>query len=283
MLPDAYKRHRKELLANSGAILIATEQKYMTFLCEVCLEAAPAIHVEFNRCMALRPYWENYAPEQRGRKPKGESIPWGEVGEKTISYNIVKVLLRKRPDLTFPGLPFGGDIRFATDDALVHFDVKLTGPNDNPDEVVASRNQISGDGIRWNKKGVVNSPVKVQGPRASMDFQPELPPFYIEGTQRLVCLTYFLKAVYRVESMGEQPLDYMEIICCPNGLLAFDGPKYINHPNLFIPGKDEKKVKHKRARLRLSPLSEIADWRCVKIVREGDHWTTLARRSQLHQ
>ncbi len=283
MLPDAYKRHRRKLLANSGAILIATEQKYMTFLCEVCLEAAPAIHAEFNRCMALRPYWENYAPEQRGRKPKGESIPWGEVGEKTISYNIVKVLLRKRPDIAFPGLPFGGDIRFATDDALVHFDVKLTRPNDNPDEVVASRNQILGDGIRWNKKGMVNSPVKVQGPRASMDFQPELPPFYIEGDKRLVCLTYFLKAVYRVESMGEQPLDYMEIVCCPNGLLAFDGPKYINHPNLFIPGKDEKKVKHKRARLRLSPLSEIADWRCVKVVREGDHWTTLTRRGQLHQ
>ena len=121
-----------------------------------------------------------------------------------------------------PGLPLGGDIRFATSNALIHFDVKLTGPNDRADEIVASPHQISGDGVGWENNGVVNSPATVTGARASMVFQPELPPFYVLNKRPLVCLTYFLKAVYEVKSIGDQPLKYLEVACVPNGLLMFD-------------------------------------------------------------
>lgn len=68
---------------------------------------------------------------------------------------------------------------------------------------------------------------------------------------RLSRLTYFLKVVYAVQAMGNQPLDYLELVCVPNGLLLFDGPKYALTPGLLIPGKDEKDHPKKRTRVRL--------------------------------
>jgi len=94
-----------------------------------------------------------------------------------------------------------------------------------------------------------------------MQFQPELAPFYVMEGKILLCLTYFLKGVYTVEGLGYQPIDRFELACVPNGLLLFDGPHYSNRPGLLIPGKDEKSFIKKRARIRLSPLREIATWR----------------------
>jgi hypothetical protein len=182
------------------------------------------------------------------------------VGETAIEHNVVRALLEKDSSIAFPGLPSGADLRFLTTNALVHFDIKVTGPNDRADEIVASPNQISGDGKFW-KDGVINSPVTIHGARASMKFQPELPPFYVLEENSLICLTYFLKGVYRVESLGNQPLSHLELICVPNGLLCFDGPRYVDYKGLFIPGKDERDKDKKRTRVRMEPLSEIADWR----------------------
>src|SRR6185503_18699022 len=130
-------------------------------------------------------------------------------------------------------------VRFATDDALIHFDVKMTGPNDNANEVVVPPQQVSGDGSLW-QVGMLSKSFLVVGERRSINFQPKLPPFYIiDGTVRL-CLTYFLKVIYTVEEFGVQPLGYLEVACLPNGLLLFDGPKYAETPGLLIPGKDTK-------------------------------------------
>ncbi len=41
-------------------------------------------------------------------------------------------------------------MRLMTNDALIHLDIKITGPNDRADEIVASPNQISGDGADWD-------------------------------------------------------------------------------------------------------------------------------------
>ena len=170
--------------------------------------------------------------------------------------------------VTFPGLPFGGDVRFATDDALIHFDVKMTGPNDRTDEVVAPQQQISGDGSVCDN-GIRNGSFLVQGQRASMQFYPKLPPFYeMAGSVRL-CLTYFLKSVYSVQADGVQPLAYLEVACVPNGLLLMHGSTYCKITGLFIPGKDDQSVapSDKRTRVRLNPLASIDDgWRCQKIV-----------------
>lgn len=240
------------------------------------MSAADDIYKDFSQAMELYPFWINYPPVQRGRAPRGTSIPWGEVGEKTISACLIRAISLKAPSITFPGLPLGGDIRFATQDAFVHFDLKLTGSNDNPDEIVASPHQIAGDGQFW-RDGVVNSPVLVIGQKAQMSFQPELPPFYILEQRVLLCLTYFLKVVYTVQAMGNQPLDYLELACVPNGLLLFDGPKYASTSGLLIPGKDEKDHPKKRTRVRLAPLAALAPWRSIKIIRTPTGWISVPR------
>jgi len=266
---------RSELLYALERI-VALEEKYTKYLLEVTMSAASSIYEDFSQTMELRPFWENYQPVQRGRSPRGTSVPWGEVGEKTISACLIRAISLKNASITYPGLPLGGDIRFATSDALIHLDIKLTGPNDNPNEIVASPHQLSGDGYSWHD-GVINSPVQIVGQKAIMGFQPELPPFYILGGQTLVCLTYFLKVVYEVQDLGIQPLRHLELICAPNGLLLFDGPQYAQTRGLLIPGKDIKEHLKKRARIRLDPLSSIADWRCIKIERVGTSWKSSQR------
>lgn len=258
-----YLAVRQQLLQSPEA-LIQTEQRYMDFLVTVVRAVAPRIAADFDKAIDLWPFWKNYAPRQRGRAPTGTSIPWLEVGETAIGANVVRSISQRDSSIHFPGLPSGADIRFITGDALVHFDIKMTGPNDRADEIVASPNQISGDGSEWDE-GVVNSPVTVQGQRAKMIFQPELPPFYVLEGKPLLCLTYFLKGVYTVDALGKQPLDYLEMVCVPNGLLAFDGPRYGETPGLFIPGKDEKSHRKKRTRVRMGPLSDIAAWRRAKV------------------
>lgn len=278
MLTEAdYFFIRSELISNELAHIVAIEQQYMDFLVDVTLRAADSIHTDFCQVTELMPFWVNYPPRQRGRAPSGASIPWSEVGEKAISQNLVRALTLADTSITFPGLPLGGDIRFATNNALIHFDVKLTGPNDRADEIVASPHQISGDGVRWENNGVVNSPATVTGARASMVFQPELPPFYVLNKRPLVCLTYFLKAVYEVKSIGDQPLNYLEVACVPNGLLMFDRPQLAGTPGLLIPGKDEQTYLKKRTRVRLEPLAKLHDWRCIQIVKVDDKWITRAR------
>lgn len=274
-----YFATRTELLRDEQETILYLEHKYMFELLAIVRSVAEAIHLDFQDAVELRPFWINYAPRQRGRAPKDESIPWGDMGEKTIIARLGRAIATKYPELTHPGVPVGGDSRLATSDALIHLDIKLTGPNDNPNEIVASPYQISGDGARW-ENGVVNSRQIVKGPRATGEFQPQLPPFYVLKGKTLLCATYFLKAVYTVLEKGNQPLQHLELVCVPNGLLLFDGPQYAaNTKMLLIPGKDEKKkTGEKRVRVRLDPLASLADWRSIKLVRTEQGWVTQPRK-----
>ena len=85
-----------------------------------------------------------------------------------------------------------------------------------------------------------------------------------------MCLTYFIKAVYSVSGYGDQPLNSMEVVCVPNGLLMFDGPRYRTAQGLLIPGKDELTHAHPRTRIRLQPLADLHSWRCVKLQRNAE-------------
>ncbi|MCW5969855.1 MAG: BglI family type II restriction endonuclease [Blastocatellales bacterium] len=194
-----------------------------------------------------------------------------------VSWSDLVSIAQTYSSVAFPGLPFGGDLRFATDDALVHLDIKMTGPNDNANEIVVPPQQISGDGALWSEAdGMQNGPFLVKGLRASMNFQPKLPPYYVMNGNIRLCLTYFLKGVYEVEGFGVQPLRHLEIACVPNGLLLFDGPKLAQTGELFIPGKDDRsKAEHdKRTRIRLDPLASLGKWRCTKISKVQDVWKT---------
>jgi hypothetical protein len=250
----------REKLLKDPQLLLNLEEHYTTYLQGIIADIAERISIDFNKATELLSFWKNYAPIQRGRAPTGTAIPWAEVGQTAIGYNVIRALSLTSLDFTFPGLPSGADIRFLTQDALIHFDVKITGPNDRVDEVVASPNQISGDGIEW-RGGVFNSIVEIQGNRTAMIFQPELPPLYLIDGKLFPCLTIFLKGIYTVETLGYQPLTKLEIVCVPNGILSFVNPKYLNQHGLFIPGKDEKNHPKKRVRVRMNPLVQLAGWR----------------------
>lgn len=167
---------RNDLLKEEQTAVLAVERKYMSTLLTLIEGIADDICQDFYNAVELRPFWVNYAPKQRGRAPTGTAIPWGDMGEKTIIARLGRAIERSNLQATHPGVPVGGDARLATTDALIHFDVKLTGPNDRADEIVASPYQISGDGRHWDN-GVRNSKEVVQGRRARMEFQPQLPPF----------------------------------------------------------------------------------------------------------
>lgn len=274
---NKYFAIRSAFLNSNQDKIHALEQSYMQFLVTTTLSVADSIHRDLSYATDLRPFWINYPPRQRGRSPTGQSIPWGDAGEKTIGLRLTRAIAENNPSVFYPGLPLGGDIRFATSDVLIHLDLKLTGPNDNADEIVASPHQVSGDGLFWENGGVINSPVTVQGPRRSMNFQPELPPLYILKDTTKICLTYFIKAVYDVRSFGEQPLRHLELACVPNGLLMFAGPAYSSTPGLLIPGKDEADYIKKRTRVRLAPLSNLDSWRCIKIMPKDGNWQDVSR------
>lgn len=286
-LSDRYFAQREYYMANLGIVLETERQFTLWLLDEVILKVAAQINKDFSfQAEKLLPFWIEYPPEQRGRKPKGESIPLLELGEKTLVPHLLAAL-GQFSDVSFPGLPTGGDVRFATESAFVHLDIKLTGPNDNPDEIVVPPNQVSGDGVAWND-GVLNSnwPVKYVSRsrlgQINYRFQPKLPPFYLLDNKPLLCITMFLKAVYSVSEYGIQPLTYFELICVPNGLLMFDGPNLAQTDGLIISGKDDKsKAEHsRRIRIRLDPLSELDSWRAIKINLDNDLWLSSSRSQQ---
>jgi len=276
---DSYIQIRCSLLKDPNTI-IAIEKKYMELLFSEIEKGALKIQKDFNTAMKLTPFWLRYAPRQRGHKPRGDALPWGEVGEKVLEPHLLCIIVNTFKDISFPGLPFGHDIRFKTDDVFIHMDVKSTGPTDNVDEVVCSPNQVSGDGVRCDEEGILNSKVTVTGPSRTMEFQPELPPFYFLEGQTVLTLTYYLKCVYSVKELGDQPLSYLEFVCVPNGLIMFDGPRYaFTVSGLLTPGKDIKDSKHKRTRIKLNPLAKACPWRCKKIIFTGTGYTTGLRTS----
>lgn len=290
-LKKLFKGKRNEFLANNGEDIIALEKKYMSLFIGLILNNANQLRRDFDLSSQLRPFWANSQPQQRGRSPKGDSVPYIEVGETSLTANITNLVSESKEfgGVRFPGLPAGGDMRFVTNDAFIHLDIKVTGPRDELDKIVLPPHQFSGDGANWSSEGVSNSTVTIYGYRSSRSpFRPGLPPFYIIDDQILICLVYVLKTVYLVNAASKtQPLRYLELICVPNGLLLFAGPKYQrNHPGLLSAGKDDKSTPIERARRRvyLNVLSEFASWRCVMFrpnENDADSWSATERSRSL--
>ncbi len=246
--------------------ILELEQQNLYLLAEALNQVAPEIKRDFDSAYELLPFWINYPPLDRGRASSGTAIPWQEIGETTIRPYLYQLLPQLYGEVRYPGLPSGADIRFMTPNAMIHLDIKLTGPNDHPNEVVASPNQISGDGDMWQNGAPANNPVLITGQRRTMFFQPELMPFYVFEGQVRLCLTFFLKVIYGVEQRGQQMLQKIDLAISPNGLLAFVGPNYnATYPGLFIPGKDILGKPKKRVRVRLNHLKALHSWRLVSI------------------
>lgn len=266
MNKQQYDLARTQLLNDECKELLQLEKDTTELLINSIAAVAARIKADFDKATELKPFWERYAPVQRGHKPRGEAFPWGEVGEKVVEGHLYSIMPNIFEGVRFLGVPYGHDIRFMTNNAFIHIDAKSTGPTDNAEEVVSSPNQVTGNGKLDNEGRVYNEVVEMKGPQVTREFQPELAPFYIVDGKVIPTLTYYLKIVYSVKSLGEQPLEYLELISVPNGLALFDGPNLNkNVRGLLTPGKDEIKVVRKRTRIKLDPLSELDSWRCQKI------------------
>ena len=238
---DFYNHIRNELISNQSSKILELEKHYTDVLVKFIFDNFFDIEEDFNTSFSLSPFWEAYAPIQRGYKPSGQAYPWGEVGEKVLEGYLYSGLSKIFDNFRFPGIPYGHDVRFITDEVFINIDIKSTGPTDNVNEVVVSPNQVTGDGIYTGHGIVNNNEVLMQGLRVGKLFRPELAPFYIMDGKAIPVLTFYVKVVYSVNVIGNQPLRYIEVVCVPNGLPMFVNPDYNLHfPGIFTPGKDEQ-------------------------------------------
>lgn len=285
-----YNSIRKHFVSNPQRI-VDIEKEYFNIFINGIKKYFLDIQKDFNDASELGEFWKKYAPRQRGNNPTDESYPWGEVGEKVLEGYIYKIALETFPNARFTGIPYGHDTRFVTDKAFVHLDIKVTGPNESPDDIVASPNQVSGDGAFLDEDGVMNTLERIQGPQKVYEFQPELPPFYVIDDNPKITLTFYLKCVYNVIEKGNQPLSYLELVSVPNGLIMFDslcivnrkadikyiGRNRVERRGIFQSGKDGSAHKHARTRIELIPLSILEPWRCVKIYERRGEIVTRRR------
>lgn len=275
---DAYN-----YFSENSAALIQLEKYIVTLVNNIILSNYPEIEHDYNEASYLYPFWANYPPDNRGRAPIGDQIPWIEVGEHSVGHKLCR-LISQNYRISETGLPSGADNRFIlyspdiytitsglTDCAFIHLDIKSVGPRDDADHTVISPYQVSGDGIWQDPEGNMhNSPMLAAGKRASHLFYPALPPIYVLTNGDIApTIHLFIKPVYQMLSLSKsnrrgQPLSSIKSICVPNGLLLTSDPCYLNqYPGLFFPGKDDqnKDPQKMRVRVSFSILRQIAPWR----------------------
>ena len=282
-----YNKARKHFIKNPNQI-IELEKYISQIIWDFINNNIEVIIEDYNEASKLYPFWQEYPPDDRGRKPKGDQYPWIEVGEHTICPKLSRYL-SNRFRIKDSGIPTGPDERYVisskdiskitkgyTNSVWVFVDVKSVGPRDDQEHTVMSHNQISGDGT-WKKinAGVRNKVINAKGKRASHDFYCAIPPIYILSDQTILpVIQIVIKPVYKMLDMEEdgtdkgQPLHKIVLITIPNGLLLFHKPGYLKkYPGLFFPGKDDKQknLKKRRARVSFNILTNIDSWRVQKM------------------
>lgn len=238
---------------------------------------------DYDEASYLHPFWAEYQPVKRGRDPRGDQVPWIEVGEHAIGEKINRFIASKYR-VAEVGLPSGADDRFVifsdniskitnglTNCAFLFLDIKSVGPRDNFDHTVLSPYQVSGDGS-WEtaNKNLVNSTILATGSRAEHVFYPAMSPIYILSNGLIApSIHLFVKPIYKMLRLEDknrdgQPLEQITLVCLPNGLLLTKNPNYLKtYPTLFYPGKDDagKDPLKIRARISFEKLRQIASWR----------------------
>lgn len=263
--------------------LINIEQYMMNLVNEAIISNYSEIERNYNEASYLFPFWANYQPIKRGRDPRGDQVPWIEVGEHAVGEGLKRHIAFAYA-ISEVGIPSGADDRFIlksneilnitdglTDSAFLFMDIKSVGPRDNFDHAVLSPYQVSGNGI-WNSpsENLQNSIIKATGSRAIHNFYPAITPIYVLSNGTIApTIHLFVKPVYKMLNLENnkkwgQPLDYIVNVCVPNGLLLTVSPNYLKqYPQLFYPGKDtaDKNPLKIRARVSFEILREIGPWR----------------------
>jgi hypothetical protein len=277
---ERYVKARSTLLSEPSVIL-AIEQATSQALATLLRNDITTIKELYDMASALKPYWVNNPPDDRGRAPSGDQFPWIEVGEHAVGSRLLQQAHTRWGALDV-GFPLGSDQRFLFPSTAAYdlsggtfnnvwamVDIKSVGPTDDQDHVVLGHNQVSGCG-QWEPgaEGPVNCVLQASGQRASHPFHPSLPPIVAYGDDTLCFVaTFVVKPVYSIESGSgrsswhAQPLHRLELISIPNGLIM--GEMLQTAPGLLFPGKDDKSVslKRKRARIDLATLRGINEWR----------------------
>ncbi|GBR74484.1 type-2 restriction enzyme [Candidatus Termititenax aidoneus] len=261
--------------------LIQIEHFCMDLLSKFIDEHQDSIKHDYNEASFLYPFWQNYPPDERGRKPKGDQYPWIEIGEHVFCPKISR-FLDKHFNIKDTGLPTGPDGRYIiSNDAIqsileitcsvwLFVDIKSVGPRDDQDHVVMSHNQISGNG-KWDRMacGVLNDTMVAKGQRATHPFYCAIPPLFVLSDATVVPVVHIvLKPVYKMLGLaGErqgQPIGRVSMATIPNGILLTENPNYLKKtPGLLFPGKDDKEKDPRKIRARVSfeKLRKLADWR----------------------
>lgn len=281
-----YHRARKFFCSHPETLIEL--ERYTTCLCHDLL----ATHYDeftkdYNEASYLHPFWANYPPENRGRSPVGDQIPWIEVGEHAIGHKLNRILAQDHR-IREIGIPSGADNRFIlesdeisritngfTNSVMVFLDIKSVGPRDDFEHTVISPYQVSGNGLWDDPRGsMTNTPMRATGNRASHPFYPAITPIYVlsDGTVAPT-IHIFVKPVYQMLNLNApprtgQPLRHIRVVCVPNGLLLTVNPNYLDAwPGLFFPGKDDHTKPPAKVRCRVSfeILSRIAPWRVTHV------------------
>lgn len=284
-----YNRAKAFFLRNPE-ILIELE-RFTTGLChEILARNLDEFIMDYNEASFLHPFWANYPPDNRGRSPVGDQIPWIEVGEHAVGHKLNR-LIAQEYRIREVGIPSGADNRFVlesdeilritngfTNSVMVFLDIKSVGPRDDFEHTVISPYQVSGDGF-WDdpRNSMRNATMRAVGNRAEHPFYPAITPVYVlsDGTVAPT-IHIFVKPVYCMMNLNDprrcgQPLSHIRVICVPNGLLLTTNPNYLRlYPGLFFPGKDDHKKPAAKVRCRVSfeILSNIAPWRVADV---NDH------------
>ena len=263
--------------------LIELEHYAVDLVNDVILNNYDEIIRDYNEASYLYPFWTKYQPVNRGRDPRGDQVPWIEVGEHAVGEKL-KRLISLSYSIAEVGIPSGADDRFIlksreiatitgglTDSIFLFLDIKSVGPRDNFDHTVISPYQVSGDGI-WEdpNDNLENSTMMAIGARAQHVFYPAITPIYVLSDGTIApTIHLFVKPVYTMLNLQNgndegQPLESIINVCVPNGLLLTVNPNYLGkYPGLFYPGKDKADKDPLKIRVRVSfeKLRHIASWR----------------------
>jgi hypothetical protein len=112
-----YNNVREQLIQNPKAI-ISTEEYITTAVCKMFLENYAEFESDYNEASYLHPFWANYPPDDRGRSPVGDQIPWIEVGEHAVGHKASRIL-SQQCEVREIGLPSGADNRFLIIDPTI--------------------------------------------------------------------------------------------------------------------------------------------------------------------
>ena len=287
---EQFKRYniaRKYFIENHDQ-LIELEHFGSSIIFRLLSENIDEIERDYNEASYLYPFWQQYPPDHRGRKPRGDQYPWLEVGEHAIGDKLPR-LLAQQFDIRDSGIPTGPDKRILlkckqienithnfTDSIWLFMDIKSVGPRDDFKHTVMSHNQISGDG-KWEiiNKGMKNSILIASGKYRKHEFHCSIAPIYVLSDMTVAPVinitikpVYSMLSLYATATDEGQPLRRITIASIPNGLLLLQSPGYLKtYPSLLFPGKDDKEKNplKLRARVDFEILKQIDPWRIQEL------------------